>query len=410
MEQNRNSIWTRNFTLLFTVNFIMSLGVQFLQPTMPLYAMGSLGASQSQVGYLLGAYSFAALLIRPFAGYAYDYIGRKKTYVIALAVFTFVTFGYPFLSSFLMLVVLRFLHGISFGITSTGGGTIAGDIIPESRRGEGVGYFGLANTLSTALGPAIGIWIMGNNKFSYLFAASSALIFMALVLSNFLRLPTHAKPLKPPTFSSFFEKRVVPISMLVLLSCIITGGILTYIIIFSKEIGVVNGGIYFMVNSVGIMITRLYAGKITDRKGPGAVLSFGFLAQAIGYILLSFSSGLFSFAAAALVIGIGTGTIFPALQTMVINVVEPECRGVANSTYFAAIDIGIGGGSIFIGWLAGSMPLHTIFLLSGIFCLVPLALSKFYVLKDYENKVLMIKEKKTKIAFVPKPILCNCKK
>lgn len=393
----KETIWTKNFALLFGVNMLMSLGVQFLLPTLPLYATQALGAQQSQVGYLLGAYSLAALIIRPLAGYAYDFIDRKKVYIFSLGFFALITYGYPMLSSFFMLVVFRFLHGVSFGTTSTGGGTIVGDIIPESRRGEGVGLMGMANTLSLALGPAIGLLIMGQNKFSTLFFSSAALISAAFVLAIFLKLPKTKKEKKTLSVDSFVEKRVFPIGLMLLFSTMAGGGVLSYIIIFARDIGIANGGVYFMVNSVGVVLARIFAGRIMDRRGPWRPLAMGYILLGGGYLTLSMTSGLLMFVISGFIVGLGNGMVMPTLQTMTINVVEAEARGVATSTFFSAMDIGIGGGSIIIGWLAGVFSLRSVFLISGFLCIVPVFLARFFVIPDYEKKHEVVMEARHKV-------------
>lgn len=172
-----------------------------------------------------------------------------------------------------------------------------------------------------------------------------------------------------------------------LMTGIIFGGVLSYITVYSKEIGIVNGGLYFLVNSIGVAFTRLFAGRILDKHGPKPVILFGFISLALGFIALSVSRGMSLFLLAAFFIGLGNGTIMPTLQTMVINMVEPECRGVANSTFFAATDIGIGGGSIVLGWISGLTSLKTMFLFSGLFIVIPFTVFQIYVLKYYEKKV-----------------------
>lgn len=386
MNNKHISLWTKNFIAFFFANFFMNLGAQFLFPTLPLYSISVLGANQSQVGYIIGAYSFAALLVRPLSGYAYDYIGRKKVFTISLLLFTIITITYPFAATFLMLILFRFIHGLAFGLTSTGGGTIIGDVVPEKRRGEGVGYFGLANTLSMALGPAIGLWIMAGNKFNNLFLSSGILIGVSLILAMLISLPKNTAKSRKITLNSFFEKRVVRVSIIMSLVGVVLGGVLSYIIIFSLEIGIVNGGLYFIVNSAGVVLTRLFAGKILDKHGPKPIIIFGFIVLSLGFIVLSVCNNLTVFLLASFLIGLGNGTIMPTLQTMVINMVEPEKRGVASSTFFAFMDIGIGGGSIFLGWLTSIVTLKTMFLISGIFILLPFLLFLTFVLHDYEKK------------------------
>lgn len=394
----KQTIWTRNFILLFGVNMLMSLGVQFLLPTLPLFATQALGAQQSQVGYLMAAYSLAALLIRPIAGFAYDVFDRRKVYLFSLTFFALITFGYPALSSFVLLVLFRFFHGISFGSTSTGGGTIVGDIIPETRRGEGVGLMGMANTLSMALGPALGLVIMGKDNFRNLFYSSAILIGAALLLALFLQLPKSQPRKRSLSFDSFLEKRVFPVGGIMLFSAIANGGVLSYIVLFAQDNGILNGGIYFMANSAGVVLSRLFSGRMMDRRGPWRPLLMGYSGLIAGYVLLSLTNGMFVFVLSGFIVGLGNGMIMPTLQTMSINMVEAEARGVATSTFFSAIDIGIGIGSILMGSLAGLLTLRGVFFFGGVLCVVPLVLAKLFVLPYYEKKYGIIMEYKHKIA------------
>lgn len=388
----KETIWSRNYMLLFGVNMLMSLGVQFLLPTLPLYATQALGGQQSQIGYLMGAYSLAALMIRPLAGYAYDFFDRKKVYLISLTFFSLITFGYPLLPSFTYLVLFRFLHGISFGSTSTGGGTIVGDIIPTSRRGEGVGLMGMANTLSMALGPALGLVIMGQDRFTELFCSSAILITAALILASFLRLPKTKSIKRVLSVNAFIEKRTFPIGGILLFSAVASGGVISYITIFARDIGIVNGGIFFMVNSIGVVLARVFSGRIMDRKGPWKPLLVGYGSLITGYMLLSAAHSLPLFALSGFIVGLGNGMVMPTLQTMSINMVEASARGVATSTFFSSIDIGIGAGSILVGWLAGLLPLRSVFLVNGLLCIVPLVLARLFVIPDYESKRRLVME------------------
>ena len=391
MANEKERLWTRNFTLFSLSNFFRAMGVQFLNPTLPLFAVHAMHVNQSQVGYLLGVYSLSALLIRPYSGYAFDFLGRKKTYAAALACFTVISLLYPFATSLLVLIFIRFLHGLCFGITSTGSGAIIGDVLPETRRGEGIGYYGLANTISRALGPAVAVVIMGNDKFFQLFFAAAVLSGTAFLLARAMVLPPQPRPQRKVTWRSLFEKRVVWVSAIEMLAGVVNGAVMSYIILFARDIGIINGGIYFFVNSIGVALARLFAGKIVDRSGPRYVISFGFIMYALGLIALSVSSGLGLFLAAALAIGLGNGIIMPTLQTMVINIVEAEYRGVASSTFYALTDIGVGGGSIVLGLLTEIISLREMFMISGLYLLIPLILFNVFAIKDYRNKLSMIK-------------------
>ncbi|MFZ7131813.1 MAG: MFS transporter [Eubacteriales bacterium] len=390
MEETRPQLWTKNFIIFFISTFSMNIAFQFLNPTLPLFATKALGAAQSNIGYLLGGYSLAALLIRPFSGYAYDFLGRKKVYAITMGLFAIVSFFYPLMSTFLLLVALRSFHGLIFGFTSTGMGAIVGDIVPSERRGEGIGYFGLAQTLSMALGPSLALLVMGENNYLRLFLTVAALTVVAFLFSTMLSLPPQPLPNRTVNLKTLLEKRVFGISCLHMMTGIVNGGIMSYIIIYSQEIGIINGGLYFLMNGIGVTLTRLFAGRLLDKYGPRYILSFGFIGYSLGLVILSLSDGLVLFLAAAFWIGLGNGIIMPSLQTMSINIVEPESRGVASTTFYAFTDIGIGGGSIFLGLLSGILSLNQVFLFSALYLIIPLVIFNLFVMKDYSRKLEQI--------------------
>ncbi|RJQ24732.1 MAG: MFS transporter [Peptococcaceae bacterium] len=365
----------------------MALGFYFLLPTMPIFAVKALGADNSQVGYIIGVFTLSAVAIRPLAGYTLDSAGRKKVFLWSMGLFALLTFSYHLAASLLFLLFLRLLHGFTWGVTTTGGGTIAADLLPPDRRGEGIGYFGLSMTLAMALGPMLGLWLMGADQYGRLFFAAGilgVLGFLTAALVKHPRLPLTRRAL---SWGAFVENRVISICIATFFLTVVYGGIVSFITLYSEETGIGNGGLFFLVYAVAMSVTRPFAGKIMDRRGPGPVLAAGLLSQIAGFLVLWAGRDLTGFTAAAVLIGIGSGNAWPTLQTMVINMVEPQRRGVANSTFFSAIDVGIGFGSIALGWLAEGTSIGTMYLASAVILLIPLAYLFLHVLKDYHSKM-----------------------
>lgn len=387
MHHPQESIWTRDFTLHWITNFLMALGFYFLLPTMPVFAVKALGADKSQVGYIIGVYTLSAVAIRPFAGYALDSLGRKKVFLWALGFFALLIVSYHLAVSLLFLLVLRLLHGFTWGATTTGGGTIAADILPPGRRGEGIGYFGLSMTLAMALGPMAGLWLMGDSQYGRLFFTAAFLGALAFLTATLVRHPQLPLIRRALSWSAFVENKVLPVCTAMFLSMVVYGGVVSFITLYSEEIGITNGGLFFLAYAVAMSLTRPFAGRVMDHRGPGLVILVGFLCLIAGFLLLSASREIIGFTAAAVLMGIGNGNIWPTLQTMVINMVGPQRRGVANSTYFSAIDLGIGTGSIVLGWLAEGTSIGTMYLASALILLIPLAYFFLHVLKDYNSKM-----------------------
>ncbi|NLN06553.1 MAG: MFS transporter [Firmicutes bacterium] len=403
--QNRTApLWTKNFLLLFITGFLMNFGFHFLLPTLPLYAMEKLGANPAHIGYLISAYAVAALLVRPFSGYAYDSLGKKRTYLLSMAFFTALTFTYQYAGAFFLFLCFRFLHGLAFGVASTGSATLLADTVPPARRGEGMGIHGLTHTLSMAVGPAAGLWILDVSGYPRLFAAAGFFITLSFVISFFIAYPRQPAATQKITVNSFFEKRVLSVAILVMCTSGLFSGVVAFITVYGKTVNVDDVSLFFVINSLGVILTRIFSGRVQDRSGPKPVVTFGYLVMAAGFLALSQSKGVAMLYFSALLIGLGNGAIMPALQAMVIDMVEPEKRGVATSTHFMAMDLGIAGGSVILGWVAELTSLSTMFFLGAFYLLFPLFFFLSYSLRDYETKVAVVENTVKVVSYKDTPI------
>lgn len=397
-KQESVKLWTKDYIFLFFTNFFMTVGGQMLMSSLPLFALHVLGANDSQVGSLVAVYSFAALLIRPFAGYSYDQIGRKITYLFSLLIFALLAFGHLTVASFFWLIVFRVLTGVTFGVASAGGPILAADLVHPSRRAEGVGYFSLSLTFAMAIAPYLGVSIIDTGNYYALFTVTGFLFVLSFISAALVKNPSLPVKKERFTWESCFEKRILSVAVLTMLMHVLMGGILSFAILFGEELGVPNAGWFFILNSVGVVITRMFAGRIQDRRGPKPVIIFAFIALALGFVLLALSTGPQLFYVSALIIGMGNGSMMPSLQAMIFNMVVPERRGAANSTYFAALDIGVGSGSVILGFIATHAGYANMFLTCALFLVLPFLCFWFYTNKDYEIKAAEIKALESKKA------------
>lgn len=347
-------LWTRNYILLAAGNLFMTIGFYFLMPTLPVYVIDVLGAQKHDVGYILAAYTISALIIRPFTGYAIDAIGRKWIYLISFLIFALMLSVYPFMLTFAALFALRFFHGFTWGITTTTGSTTVVDIIPSTKRGRGIGYYGMSFTISMALGPVIAITILHRFGFRPMFYSASCFALFGLLLASFVKYPSMPRPAKKQHFSwkNFIEKSSLPMALTHILFGITYGGVISYITLFDKEHQFNASGPFFLIIAGGIFLSRLFAGRIFDRSGPYRLMITGFVVTILGFLVLSLLHNTGCFLLSAFLIGMGSGILMPSVQTMVNNVVGIERRGAANATITTAFDLGIGMGSLFLGFLS----------------------------------------------------------
>lgn len=347
-------LWTKDFIFLAIANLLMAIAFYFMLPILPVYLVDKLGATRSEIGLVLSFYTIAALIIRLFSGWAIDTYGRKAIYLTAFFLFSLTFISYPFAYTILLFLLVRFSHGLTWGVLTTSSSTIAVDIIPSARRGEGIGIFGLSMTIGMAIGPMLAIFITGDSRYFLLFISAISITTVGFLLALMVRYPkfTILKSARSLTLKGLIEKSSLPISLTMMLIMFTYGGLLSFISLYGKEIGIENSGPFFLILSLGIGISRILSGRVFDRSGPKAISMIGLLSLLIGFPLLGFLNSSIGFHISAAILGLGFGVIMPTFQTMINNMVQPNRRGAANSTFFTAFDLGIGLGMIGTGVLS----------------------------------------------------------
>ena len=380
-------LYTKDFLLHCFSYLLMAVSFYFLLPTLPTFVTDVLGENADKVGYIIGIYALSALIVRPLSGYAFDKYGRRKLFLFAMICYALVMAAYGLAASFIFLLFLRLVNGGFWGIVTTGGGTITSDLVPDSRRGEGIGIFGLSMTLSMAVGPLIGLQILKETgSYQFLFITSGVLCSLAVLMSFFVNHPKISSRNNKLSWENVFEPKVLKVSMVMLLLAFPFAGIMSFITLFAKELSIESTGMFFLIYAIGVSIIRPTTGKMMDKKGPAFVMALSFIGTISGLILLSLSSAEPSFLVAAFVLGLGNGIVMPTLQTMVINMVKPEKRGVATSTFFSSIDLGIGIGAFFLGNIAEIFSLSQMYLFCAIGMVIPVILFFGITLSDYKKK------------------------
>ena len=375
-------LWNRNYCKVMAANFTLFFAFYVLTPLLPLYLSEHFGATKDVIGLVLSGYTITALLVRPFSGYVVDTFPRKTVLMIAFGLFAIFFAGYLAASTLLLFTIVRTLHGGPFGSVTTANATVAIDVLPSSRRTEGIGYYGLSNNLAMATAPTIGIWLYQfTNSFEFLFwlalivACAGWLIDSTVDLSRKDEGGRRKENCSTLSLDRFFLTRGWLLGLNMVAFGFSFGVLSNYLAIYGKEVmGITGGtGTYFLLCSVGLILSRLQgskalrAGRVTHNAATGMIISL------VGYTLFilmptltqcSMVNGplqlcwlarqewsmVIGYYGSALLIGLGNGHMWPAFQNMTINVARNNQRGTANSTILISWDIGMG-----LGILAGGI-------------------------------------------------------
>lgn len=362
----KDRLWTRDYVAVCIAAFMMSFSFFILVPTLPLYLAETFGIGKAMVGVVLSCYVIAVLAVRPMTGFVADTFPRKTVYIAAYATFVASFLGYFFITKTLAIfILLRIFHGFSFGMLTTAGNTLVIDIMPSSRRGEGLGYYGVTNNLAMAFGPMAGLFIISSGNYTALFITSLLTGIVGLVLGISVRAP------KKPTAEKiefklsadrFFLKEGIRACIAFMLLAIPYGMTTSYMAIYAQESGIThNAGLFFTVMAAGLIASRLNSGKRVDRGYITEVIRMGIIIAffgAMGEALLSTiagwssTAGYITYFLTALLFGYGYGTMFPAYNTLFINLAPNSRRATANATYLTGWDVGIGAGMLIGGYIA----------------------------------------------------------
>ncbi|NMH73446.1 MFS transporter [Bacillus sp. RO2] len=374
--QKKEVLWTKSFIMLMVGNLFVFMSFQMLIPTLPPYVK-SLGATGFEIGLVTALFSIGAVLSRPFIGYMLEYRARKPLVMIGAVALLAVTIIYPLSQIVVVFLLFRLIHGLAWGWSTTVNGTAAVDVIPRSRLGEGMGYYGLSITIGMIIAPSLGIYLYQVTEFSNLIMVSAVLGLIALVLLGVVHYQTppsvekaNKEDLKFSYFGSLVEKSSWYPAFVTLIATFGYGSIVTFIVIFGEERGIDQIFLFYLVNAIMASLSRPVAGKWFDNHGPRGLVLLCMFLSFVGMWVLSFAhSNLFIVIAGAL-FGVGFGSLIPTLQSWTLSMTPENRRGVANGMFFSSIDLGIGLSGIIFGLLAQFVQTAALFQISSTFMLL----------------------------------------
>ena len=373
---------TPSYILIIAANFLQFFGFWLLIPILPFYLSETFGTDKATIGIVLSCYTLAALCIRPFSGYLLDSFSRKPLYLLAYFIFTAIFGGYLLASTLTLFILFRIIHGASFGMVTVSGNTIVIDIMPSSRRGEGLGYYGLANNMAMSIGPMTGLFLHeAGIGYPFIFSCSLASCIVGFICAFSVKTPYKA-PVKrePLSLDRFILLKGIPAGVSLLLLSIPYGMTTNYVAMYAQQIGITSSsGLFFTLMAVGLAISRLFSGKIVDKGKITQVIQAGlylvcfcfFALSACGWLVkLSMEATYVLFFTIALLLGVGFGIMFPAYNTLFVNLAPNSQRGTATSTYLTSWDVGIGIGMMLGGYVAEVTTFKTAYLCGAILTVI----------------------------------------
>jgi predicted MFS family arabinose efflux permease len=349
----REKLWNSNYIKVWLANFMIFFSFMLVTPLLPIYLSETFAADKHVIGVVLSGYTLTALLVRPFSGFIVDSYPRKQVLLICFFLMFIFFAGYLLAGSLLLFAIVRTLHGAPFGATTVANSTVAIDVLPSSRRAEGIGYYGLSNNIATAISPSVAIYLYQlTHNFDLIFTLSMIVAGIGLVINSTVKLEKREliKDKKVISLDRFFLMKAWSQSLTMVCFAFSYGVLSTYIAIYGKEqLGITSGtGLFFLLMSLGLICSRLIGnkslrnGKIVENASLGIVVSL------VGYFIFAAVNNSFGYYSAAIIIGLGNGHMFPAFQTMFINLAPHTQRGTANSSLLISWDVGVGLG-ILIG-------------------------------------------------------------
>lgn len=352
---NDVKLWNKNFIIIIIINFLVFLNHLMILSTFPFF-ISYLGYSDTISGICVAVFSIVAVFFRPVVGWMLDNGKRKGILLVGIILMGLIPFGYLFVYSIINSIILaisfRLIHGIGLAFSNTATSTIASDIIPRERFSEGMGMFGMATALATSIAPAFGEFLM-KKGFNILFLVAIITMFISLLLFMFLKVKKIETSKKNFSLKGLIEKSAIPASLVALIFLLTYGTLENYTLKFVSSTNdiTLSGGLYFTIMAIMLLMSRIFVGKIADKKGEEVFVYTCNICMFIALVILSIFPCNISFIVSAILSGYAFGGLEPSLQAMAVNTSSLDRRGSANSTFLCAYDIGIGVGGFLAGFL-----------------------------------------------------------
>lgn len=354
VENEPTTIWNPLFINVLIVNMTMNFG-QFMMSTLIGPMASFLGATPALVGTIVSAFSITCLLVKPFSGTIIDTLPKKKILVSAISVTMIAFIMYSMSETPAMVFAARLVHGIGMGFTTSTCLALATEALPSQQMTQGIGYYSLAQTLASAVGPSLGLSMVNHWGYHTAFRVGAAVMGMAVILAATMKTRPHSveNPKIRISLNNMIAKEaLIPAAFLFFLA-LSTGATSSFLVIYARDVrGVDQIGLYYTVNAVCLLITRPMIGRLGDKYGIHRVLLPAFCIYGVALFAISIASSLQAFLFVAVLNSLGYGAAHPIIQALCMKSVPKERRGLASTTSYIGTDVGYLVGSPIAGAIA----------------------------------------------------------
>ena len=379
-------LWNRNYLFTIAVNLLVYSVHFLLMLWSTAYAMEHFGASLSMAGLASGLFIVGALFARIPAGRFIDFVGRRRMFLVGTSLFFLLILGYLASPTLAVFNIVRFVHGVSFGMTSTAASTIVAALIPLSKMGTGIGYFTLGVTIASAVGPFLAMNITSAHAFDLGIEITGTAAFVIFLLSFLIKapertvLPQEKEDLKHISFDRFFAIKSLAISFIALMGGVCYSTVLSFLGAYTSSIGVTGIGAtcFFLCFALTSFISRPLTGYLLDNYGGNVVIYPSLLSMAVAMGIIANATSDIPMLIGALFLGFGYGTVTASCHALAVHCAPIHQVGVATSTYFVLLDFGIGVGPYTLGSFVPSFGFSIVYLIAGALALVGMGL--YYVM------------------------------
>lgn len=377
---HQSSIWSKNLILVCVANFLYFGSFYLLLPTLPQY-VASLGGTASQIGLIVGTFTLLSVMIRPYFGKLIDTYGKKKFMIFGAGLFAILFALYGQIQTILPLCLLRAAHGVAHGSYLAASYAYVADLAPPNRRGQVMGIYGVSNVVAMALFPALGSAIISNTRsFPILFIFSTVLatgaFFSVCFVHEVLREAGQAG--KVSIMSAVRQRPVLIASLTLFSASTVYGAVVTFLPVFALERGLKNVGVFFSAYAVFTFISRLVAGKLSDRFGRRVIILPFLMIVAMAVFLLPLLGNVYLLVFIGACFGLGFGAFMPALNAFVVDETSPKQRSSALAFFTAFMDVGITSGALILGVVGQYWGYETMFGLGGVIVVLGVLLFGLY--------------------------------